>query len=244
MPMDQRTCWHTCSWYQGKFPKCRVPVKKRGIYSWSKLKKKQVFICATLFPDTNPSHNQHPPPALPSHGFPDSHRLSEGGWNTVSGSQALGPLQQSWGSLKSRLMELKNWRPRRRNNLNCSFLRFLVKKGRTKTTTKILIINLLLFKNPSTFYINPSRFNMNTLLHLQLHQPPTATLDPAWQVPLDDKFQGLRLENRLTAKDPSRFWPGTKMGWWLAGSGACLRYITCLQVSEHDDINCLKRLMD
>ena len=53
--------------------------------------------------------------------------------------------------------------------------------------------------------------------HLQLftshlHQPPPHTPpDPAWQVLLDDKFQGSRPANRLTTKDPSKFWPGWRM---------------------------------
>ena len=167
----------------------------------------------------------------------------------MSGSQTLGPLQPCWESLKSPLMELKNWRPRRRNNLNCSLLRCLVKKGHTKTTTKIhhhqsFVVQKslhLLYKSKLFQYEHSSTFAIAPISTSHLSSP-------ALQVPLDDKFQGLRLENRLTTKDPSRFWPGTKMGWWLAGSGGCLRYIyiytTCLQVSEHDDIDYFKRLTD
>ena len=118
---------------------------------------------------------------------------------------------------------------------------FLVEKGRKKTTPKIQIFESSIFccsRILASSYVNPSRFqyehsstlasviinlylpnrfqnitfpNSSPTLHLPVTPASTHTPNPAWQVPLDDKFQDLRLPNRLTTKDPSRFWPGWRM---------------------------------
>ena len=129
-----------------------------------------------------------------------------------------------------------SWRPRKRKN--CTFCG--EKKRHNKTATKtytytsfIFVVQKslhLLYKSKPFQYEHsstlaflfkhlylPNLFHKFTVqTHLQLPAPNYINLhhtpsSPAWQVPLDDTSQGLRLENRLTTRDPSRFWPGWRM---------------------------------
>ena len=188
-------------------------------YSWNMNTWSRIWV--TFIPDTNPSCNPPPHSTIHPQGFPDTHRLSEGGWNTVSGSQALGPLQQNWTPLGGQEGETHE----QKRPIKSIFSVFLFKNPWTLLYTRNFVQPSLPTESfPKLYFPNAS----STLHHPTIPQPPQHTPpDPAWQVPLDDKFQGSRLENRLTTKDPNRFWPG-KMGSWLEGSGGCykrLRYI-------------------
>lgn len=93
------------------------------------------------------------------------------GWNTVSRSQALGPLQPGRESLKSKVVELKQLPgqgPRRRNNADCDWWLFFGEKRTQENDTKntnLRIFNLLLFKNPCIFLCKSKPFPIWTLFY-------------------------------------------------------------------------------
>ena len=180
MSMDQGACWHTADIRANFLSAVSMQSKLREVefHEARKLRLKHIkktslnyYIWETFFPDTNPSSNL-PPLHWPTdhpQGFPDAHRLSEGGWNTVSGSQTLGPLQQCWESLKSPGVAKMGGQEGETTLTVVYYAVWWKRDTRKQQQTKIHIINLLLFKNPSSFYINPSRFNMNTLFNTLLH---------------------------------------------------------------------------
>ena len=141
---------------------CSLNTTQLGKYSWNRTAIKHIkssFV--TFIAVTNPLRTSPPTP-------PSIHR---DGCNTVSRSQALGPLQPGRESLKSvvELKQLGGQGPRRRNNVDCDWLHFLVKKGGKKTTTKIHIFESSIFccsRILASSYVNPSRFQYEHSLTL------------------------------------------------------------------------------
>ena len=152
------------TWRNNVIKICSLNKTQLGKYSWNRNAMKHIkssFVYITFIAVTNPLRTSPPTP-------PSIHR---DGCNTVSRSQALGPLQPGRESLKSvvELKQLGGQGPRRRNNVDCDWLYTCFGEKRTQENdtknTHLRIFNLLLFKNPCIFLCKSKPFPIWTLFY-------------------------------------------------------------------------------